>query len=59
MAVLPEKVEISFLAARVLRELSERGKLRSGLASDTSRALFGTGPLVKRSLLAAARACSV
>ena len=53
MALLPEQMEISFLAARVLRELRERGELCSGLASDMSRALFGTGPLVKRSLLAA------
>ena len=58
MALLQEQMEISFLA-RVLRELCERGELCSGLASDMSRALFGTGPLVKRSLLAAARACSV
>ena len=57
--LLPESVEISFLAARILRELSERGQLCSGLAPDMSRALFGAGPLVKRELLAALRACSV
>ena len=57
MALLPEQMEISFLAARILRELCERGKLCSGLASDMSRALFGAGPLVKRELLAALRAC--
>ena len=57
--LLPESVEISFLAARILRELSERGKLCSGQAPDMSRTLFGAGPLVKRELLAALRACSV
>ena len=56
--LLQEKITISFLAARVLRLLAERGKLFAGLGPDISRALIGAGPLVSRELVASLRAIS-
>ena len=56
LLLLQDKVDVSFLAARVLRELAERGKLRG--SGDMSRALLGAGPLVARELVAAIRATS-
>ena len=54
LGLLQGKVDVSFLAARMLRELAERGKLCG--SGDMSRALLGAGPLVARELVAAIRA---
>ena len=56
--LLQEKIDVSLLAARVLRELAQRGKLFAGLGPDISRALIGAGPLVSRELVASLRAIS-
>ena len=56
--LLQEKIGVSFLAARVLRELAQRGKLFAGLGPEMSRALIGAGPLVGREIIAALRAIS-
>ena len=53
---LQEKITVSFLAAKVLRMLAQRGKLFAGLGPDISRALIGAGPLVNRELVASLRA---
>ena len=55
---LQKKIEVSFLAARVLRELAQRGKLFAGLGPDMSRALICAGPLVRRELVVSLRTIS-
>ena len=50
---LSEHVEVSFLAARVLSELGQRGKLSARIVPQLSHALLGARPLVARELLVA------
>ena len=52
LVLLADEIEVSFLAARLLREMAARGLFRSG-ASMIRRALPEAKPLAARELVAA------